>query len=114
MWNGAPRTAQPTSRLAMFSALKYRNYRYYWIGQFPSVLAQNMQYAALSWLVLELTNSPAMIGVVGLFQSVPNILLSFLGGAMADRLDRKWLLIGIQAATAVLFFVMGLLYVTGL
>jgi MFS family permease len=93
----------------MFSALRYRNYRYYWLGQFPSVLAQNMQYVALAWLVLHLTNSPALLGINGLVQSIPNVTLSFIGGAMADRMDRKRLLILTQAASAILFLGLGTL-----
>jgi MFS family permease len=93
----------------MFSALRYRNYRYYWFGQFPSVLAQNMQFVALAWLVLQLTNSPALLGVSGLVQSVPNVALSFLGGAVADRTDRRRLLILTQVGTAILFFGLGTL-----
>src|SRR5207237_1216176 len=81
--------AQPHGRWEMFSALRYRNYRFYWLGQFPSVLAQNMQHVALAWLVLQLTNSPALLGITGLMQTIPNIALSFLGGALADRMDRK-------------------------
>ncbi len=108
-WSRATEPPPNRGRMAMFSALRYRNYRYYWLGQFPSVLAQNMQYVALAWLVLHLTNSPALLGVNGLVQSVPNIALSFIGGAMADRMDRKRLLILTQAATAVLFLGLGAL-----
>ena len=50
-------------RWAMFGALRYRNYRFYWFGQFPSVLAQNMQHVALAWLVYQLTSSPALLGM---------------------------------------------------
>jgi len=93
----------------MFGALRYRNYRFYWFGQFPSVLAQNMQHVALPWLVLDLTGSAALLGVTGLMQTVPNIALSFLGGAIADRVDRRRMLIGTQAAQALLFLGLGTL-----
>ncbi len=103
-----PVKAEP-KRWAMFGALRYRNYRLYWLGQFPSVLAQNMQHVALAWLVLQLTNSPALLGITGLMQTVPNIVLSFLGGAVADRVDRKRLLVLTQGAQALLFFILGTL-----
>ncbi len=96
-------------RWAMFSALRYRNYRFYWIGQFPSVLAQNMQHVALAWLVFQLSGSPALLGITGLVQTVPQIGLSFVGGALADRVDRKRMLIATQAATALFFFGLGTL-----
>jgi len=96
----------------MFSALRHRNYRFYWFGQFPSVLAQNMQHVALAWLVLQLTNSPAMLGITGLAHVIPNIALTLLGGALADRMDRKRLLLAAQGATALLFLGLGTLVVT--
>ncbi|MSQ23658.1 MAG: MFS transporter [Chloroflexi bacterium] len=111
---GVPPVGVGRDRWAMFSALHYQNYRFYWFGQFPSVLAQNMQFVAVSWLVLQLTNSPAMLGVAGLVQTIPNVALSFLGGAVADRSDRKRLLILTQAITAALYFSVGTLVVTGL
>ena len=46
-------------KIAVFNALRYRNYRFYWLGQLSSVLAQNMEIVAQSWLVLQLTSSPA-------------------------------------------------------
>jgi MFS transporter, DHA1 family, staphyloferrin A biosynthesis exporter len=93
----------------MFSALRYRNYRFYWIGQFPSVLAQNMQHVALAWLVYQLTSSPALLGIAGLVQTAPQILLSPVGGAMADRMDRRRMLIATQGASALFFFGLGTL-----
>ena len=75
--------------LAATSALRHRNYRLYWFGQLFSVLAQNMEAVAQSWLVLEITNSPLLLGLTGLAFSVPTIALTLLGGAVADRTDRK-------------------------
>jgi MFS family permease len=109
-----PVAAAPSERgrWAIFSALRHRNYRFYWVAQFPSVLAQNMQHVALAWLVLQMTNSPAMLGITGLTHVIPNVLLTLLGGALADRMDRKRLLLATQGGTAFLFFVLGTLVVT--
>jgi hypothetical protein len=65
------------------SALRHRNYRLYWFGQLASVLAQNMEYVAQSWLVLELTNSPLLLGLTGLSQAIPTITLTLVGGVIA-------------------------------
>ncbi len=117
-WAEAPQASgqnelgKTPSRLGVLSILRYRNYRLYWLGQFPSVLGQNMQYVSMAWLVLQLTGSPLALGLVGLAQSAPNIALAFLGGAVADRTDRRRLLIGTQALTALLFAVLGLLVIT--
>src|SRR5262249_6881074 len=91
---GEPGRPPRVGIVGSLSILRYRNYRLYWLGQFPSVLGQNMQYVAFAWLVLQLTGSPLALGLVGLAQSVPNIILSFLGGAVADRVDRRRLLTG--------------------
>src|SRR5947207_12001646 len=105
-WQGAAQAADEQQRpprvglQGSLQILRYRNYRLYWLGQFPSVLAQNMQYVSVAWLVLQLTGSPLALGLIGLAQSIPNIAFSFLGGAVADRVDRRRLLSGTQGATA--------------
>lgn len=101
-------------RTALFSALRYRNYRLYWFGQQFSVLAQNMEYVAESWLVLEITNSPLMLGLTGLTYATPRILLALLGGVIADRADRKRIMIFTQGCTGCLFFILATLVVSGM
>ena len=75
------------------SALRHRNYRLYWFGQLSSVLAQNMEGVAQSWLVLDLTDSPLLLGFTGLSFAVPTIALTLLGGVIADRTDRRHIMI---------------------
>jgi MFS family permease len=94
------------------SALRYRNYRLYWFGQLFSVLAQNMENVAQSWLVLELTSSPLALGLTGLAQAIPTITLTLLGGVIADRKDRRRIMIGAQAVTALIFFTLLALVIT--
>lgn len=98
--------------LQALSALRHRNYRLYWFGQLSSVLAQNMEGVAQSWLVLELTNSPLLLGLTGLTFAAPTILLSLLGGVVADRSDRRRIMIFSQLATALHFFIIATLVVT--
>src|SRR5215470_11951518 len=74
-------------------ALRHRNYRLYWFGQLSSVLAQNMEGIAPSWLVLDLTNSPLLLGLTGLAFAIPTITLTLLGGVVADRADRRRIMI---------------------
>ncbi|HJX10724.1 MAG TPA: MFS transporter [Candidatus Binatia bacterium] len=95
--------------LQALSALRHRNYRLYWFGQLASVLAQNMEGVAQSWLVLELTNSPLLLGLTGLTFAAPTILLSLLGGVIADRSDRRRIMIFSQLATALHFFIIATL-----
>jgi MFS family permease len=110
-------TAHPIAkslRLAQtLSALRHRNYRLYWLGQLSSVLAQNMEGVAQSWLVLELTESPLLLGLTGLTFAIPTITLTLLGGVIADRADRRRIMIVSQVAFAVNFFVLATLIVAG-
>lgn len=100
--------------LRALSALRHRNYRLYWFGQLASVLAQNMEGVAQSWLVLELTNSPLLLGLTGLSFAAPTIVLSLLGGVVADRADRRRIMIWSQSASALNFLVIGTLVATEL
>lgn len=93
------------------SALKHRNYRLYWFGQLASVLAQNMEAVAQSWLVLELTNSPLLLGLTGLTFTIPTVALTLLGGAIADRADRRRIMILAQAGSAVIFLILSALVI---
>src|ERR671925_1170951 len=97
--------------LQALSALRHRNYRLYWYGQLASVLAQNMEGVAQSWLVLELTDSPLLLGLTGLTYAAPTIALTLLGGVIADRADRRRIMILSQGVAAVMFFLLGTLIV---
>jgi MFS family permease len=100
--------------LQALSALRHRNYRLYWFGQLSSVLAQNMEGVAQGWLVLQLTNSPLMLGLTGLAFAAPTIALTLLGGVIADRADRRRIMIWSQALTALTFFLIATLIVLDL
>jgi MFS family permease len=98
--------------LEAISALRHRNYRLYWFGQLFSVLAQNMEHVAQGWLVLELTNSPLALGLTGLAQAIPTITLTLLGGAVADRADRRRIMIAAQSGVALIFLTLTALVLT--
>jgi MFS family permease len=74
-----------------------RNFRLFWTGQAISHLGTWVHFAAQSWLVLEMTGSPFSLGLMGLVQAVPILLLSLFGGVAADRYDRRRVLIVTQA-----------------
>ena len=99
--------------LQAMSALRHRNYRLYWFGQLSSVLAQNMEGVAQGWLILELTNSPLLLGLTGLTFAVPTIALTLLGGVIADRADRRRIMIFSQSASALNFLLLATLVVSG-
>jgi len=97
----------------MFRSLRVRNYRLYASGQLISLTGTWMQRVAQDWLVLELTNSGTALGLVTALQFGPSLLLGLWGGVLADRLDKRKLLLVTQTGLAVLALVLGLLDVTG-
>jgi MFS family permease len=70
-----------------------------------------MEGVAQSWLVLEITNSPLFLGLTGLTFAAPTILLSLLGGVIADHADRRRIMILSQSASALNFFIIATLVV---
>ena len=80
-------------RAAAWAALRHRNFRIFWLGQMVSLIGTWMQNMAQAWLVLDLTGSPFLLGLVGAAQFGPFLLFSLLAGVAADRLPRRRLLI---------------------
>ncbi len=102
-------------RYPMFESMQYRDFRWMAAGSFVSFLAMNMQMITRAWLVLRLTDdSPVALAWVMASFSVPMTLVSPIGGALADRLPRKYLVIISQAGNAVMTIVIGMLDMTGL
>jgi len=106
--------APAARRLAAFAALRHRNFRLFWIGYLIAVFGQNIEIVAQGWLMYDLTNSPLFLGLAGASNAVPQIALSFFGGAIADRVDRRRLLLFAQAILMSISLVLGLLVVSGL
>ncbi len=96
-----------------FAALSVRNYRRYYGGQAVSMVGTWMQMTGQSWLVLKLTHSGAALGGVVALQTLPVLLLAPYGGVIADRLDKRMLMILLQSAMGVQALALGLLTVTG-
>jgi MFS family permease len=79
-----------------FASLSVRNYRLYWSGQVVSLIGTWMQQVSLPWLVLELGGTPLQLGLVAVGQFLPAGLLAPFGGVVADRFDKRRLLIATQ------------------
>jgi MFS family permease len=75
------------------------------------VLGQTMEFVALGWLVYQLTGSAFSLGLTGLAQALPRIFLVMLGGAVADRVDRRKLLVVVQAVVAAMYALLATLVV---
>jgi MFS family permease len=82
---------------AGFSALNQRDFRVFWIGQLVSLIGTWMQRVGQAWLVLELTNSAFKLGLISSLQFAPVLLLAVPGGAVADRMPKRRLLVLTQS-----------------
>ena len=98
----------------MFRALSVRNYRLYFTGQVLSNAGTWMQRVAQDWLVLDLSGSSGIaLGITTVLQFLPYLLVSLWGGALADRFDRRRLLVITQASMGVLALVLGIIALSG-
>jgi MFS family permease len=95
------------------AALRERNFVFYVVGQFTSRLGDWIELTAVSWILYELTNSPLLLGLSGLFRAAPTILFALFGGAMADRVPRRPLLLFTESTMLVASLVVGLLAAGG-
>lgn len=90
-----------------FRSMSVRNYRLYFAGQLISTTGTWMQSIAQAWLVLQITGSGVALGLTVALQFTPVLLVGAWGGLVADRVDKRRLLIGTQAAAGVLALVLG-------
>ncbi|PYE14941.1 putative MFS family arabinose efflux permease [Williamsia limnetica] len=98
----------------MFSSLGVRNYRLWAGGQVVSLTGTWMQRIAQDWLVLQLSGgSGVAVGIVMALQFGPTAILSLPAGALADRFDKRKLLIGTQVAMALCALILGVIDVSG-
>ena len=89
-----------------FTALKYPNYRLWFIGQTVSLFGTWMQRTAQGYLIYDLTKSPIYLGYVGFAYGVPSWFFMLYGGAIADRVPRRTLLLITQSAMMILAFIL--------
>jgi MFS family permease len=103
----------PPWRLGTFRALRHRNYRLYFWGQFVSVTGTWVQSAALTWLAYDLTRESSWPALIGAVQVLPTFLLGAWGGSLADRWPKRRLIFLSQATLLVLALVLGGLVLSG-
>src|SRR6266516_1513889 len=83
-----------------FAAMRHRNYRLFWIGQVLSLVGTWMQSVSEPWLVLLLGGSPLQLGIVLALEFAPSTVLAPLGGVLADRMDKRKVIIWTKDAAA--------------
>lgn len=95
-----------------FHALTHKNFRYYWLGQCVSVIGTWVQNIAQSWLVLSLTGSPFLLGLLGTIQFLPITMFSLFAGVVIDKYPKKRILVITQTVSMVLAFILSALIFT--
>lgn len=96
-----------------FAALRHRNYRLFWYGNAVSLVGTWMQNIARGWLVLQLTNSPFLVGLESTVAWLPAWIVSLPAGVLADHFNKRNLMIAGQSILAVLAMVLAVLTFTG-
>lgn len=98
----------------IFPAIKNSNYRLYFTGQMISITGTWLQIVAQGWLVLKLTNSAFMIGLVAAVAALPTLLFSLFGGVIVDRFPKRKILIFTQSSAMILALILGFLTLAGI
>lgn len=106
-------TGKKAGRWQALAALRHRNFRLFWSGQLISLMGTWMQNMAQGWLVLQITNSPFLLGVVSAVQFTPLLVLALVAGVVADRVPKRRLLIFTQTSLMLLALILGVLTLTG-
>src|SRR2546425_7430010 len=93
----------------MFRSLRSRDFALFWGGNFLSNIGTWMQNLALGWLILLMTNSPFLLGLNGFLSQAPSLFFSLPGGAIADRLNRRKLMVYTQTYMMLLALILAVL-----
>lgn len=96
------------------AALGYRDFRFFYLALLVSAVGSSLQGIANMWQIYELTGSALQLGLTGLARAIPTIALSLAGGVLADRVDRRQVIMWTQAISGGLALLLGILSATGL
>lgn len=103
-----------SNKLQVFTALRHRAFRLYWLGHMIAVSGAQIVIVAQGWLVWELTQSEFLLGLLGLITAVPAVLLTLFGGAVADKVELRRLLVVLESVSAAALLVLATLSATSL
>jgi predicted MFS family arabinose efflux permease len=106
-------TAKPMIFPSGLRALNHPDYRRFFLAQLVALVSGWMHTVAQSWLVLQLTDSPLRLGLIGTLQFAPILLFSIVTGAIADRLPKRRLLVATNLTLALLALVLAALVASG-
>jgi MFS family permease len=104
---------EPSSTVALLKVFRHRNYRLFFVGQLVSLMGTWMQTVAQGWLVYSLTHSPALLGLTTFCAQVPVFFVAPLGGMIADRVDRRRMLLLTQSLAMLQAGILAFLAISG-
>ena len=110
----SPPEIEAPSALALLRVFRHRNYRLFFSGQLVSLMGTWMQSIAQGWLVYDLTHSPFLLGVTSFAGQVPVFFVAAFGGMIADRVDRRSMLIVTQSLAMTQAAILATLTLTGI
>ncbi len=105
-------TAQPSTRMDTYAALRNANFRLYFVGQLISLSGTWMQNIAQGYLVFQITHSEAWLGIVACVAGLPLVLLAPIAGVVVERIPRRRLLLMTQVSQMLLAFILAYLTAT--
>ncbi len=97
----------------VFSSLRYRAYLWLWLALSGYSISESIEWMGRNWLLWQMTGSPLLLGLMNLARSVPRLIFGLVGGVMADRVDKRQLLLYCQVTMVVLKLAMALLIWAG-
>jgi MFS family permease len=100
-------------RVGLVQPMRIRDFRLLWTGMFVSMVGDGFYYVAIAWQVYDLSNSPASLAGVGIAWSPPQVAIVPLAGVLADRLDRRFLMIAADLIRAAAIGTVGVFSITG-
>ena len=103
----------PAHKPRVLEPLALQDFRWYWTGMSVQAFSQGMQFLVLGLLVLDVTGSSAQLGLVLFLYGIPNVGFMLVGGLVADRVNRKLLLLITQGAVGALILVLAFLTASG-
>jgi len=107
-------SAEPSGLTRGFVALQHRSFRWLFLSSITSGIGGQLQNTANLWQIFALTGSPVHLGLTGLVRAIPIIFFSLIGGVIADRFDRRKIIIATQASNGIVAITLGILSFTGL
>ena len=92
-----------------FTSLKHKNFRYYWISMWVSLIGTWMQNIAQPWLAYTLTKSPFLLSLIGILQFTPMLIFSLFAGVIIDKFSKKRILLLTQSASLIITLILAIL-----